>query len=107
MIAGAIPAPVPEIATDAAEFAALLLTVRRPEILPSEAGANVTVADVLCPTASEKGKLELVTERPVPEIIIWLILTAAVPELVTVKVCELAEPRFKLPKLKIVGVTES
>lgn len=86
VIAGAIPAPIPEIATAAVEFAALLLMVRRPEILPSETGANFTIADVLCPAASETGRVELVTDRPVPETIIWLILTAAVPELVTVKV---------------------
>jgi hypothetical protein len=83
--AGAIPAPAPEIATVVVEFEALLVIVRSPEIAPSDEGANFMTADVLCPAEREIGKVALLAERPVPDTVIWLIFTGAVPVLVIAK----------------------
>ena len=47
------------------------------------------------------------TLKPAPEIVSWEIMTAAVPVLVMVNVCELLEPVATFPKLMLVALAAS
>src|ERR1700730_15076051 len=50
----------------------------------------------------ETADIPPVTLKPEPETVAWEIVTAAVPEFVSVNVCELFEPMGTLPKLTAV-----
>ena len=46
------------------------------------------------------------TEKPAPETVAWEILTVAVPEFLTVTLCDVVLPTATLPKLGLLGVAD-
>ena len=89
------------------EFVALLPMARLPLAAPPDCGVIVTLKVVLCPAPSEAGKLRPVREKPVPEILAWLMLTLVPPELVRVSEMVLGVPTATLPKFKLPGAEVS
>lgn len=57
----------------------------------------------LWPTGTETAPLPLVTVKPVPAIVAWEILTAAVPVFVNVTLWVKVVPVATFPKLKLEG----
>jgi len=85
----------------------LLTTVTLPERLPAEAGANVTVKEVDCPTARLSGNAIPLALKPVPLSLTCEMETLEFPVLVTVKLCVAVVPVVRLPKLSDVGLADS
>jgi len=100
-------APVPDKAITIGEFAALPTTVTLPERLPAEAGANVTVKEVDCPTARLRGNAIPLALKPAPLSLTCAMETLEFPVLVTVKLCVALVPVVWLPKLSEAGEAES
>lgn len=98
--------PVPAKATANEELGELFTSVRLPEIVPAEAGANLTEKEEEPPGGTVRGSANPEKLKPVPGKRAWVRLRFAVPGLLMVKVCELAEPRIALPKLVLAGFTE-
>ena len=76
--------PVPDSDTASVAFEALLRMETFPLTAPPACGEKVTGKLALCPAASVKGKLNPLTEKPVPETFTWLMVTLDPPELVNV-----------------------
>ena len=100
-------APVPDKAITSGEFVALLTTVTLPDRLPADAGANVAVKEVDCPTARLSGNVIPLTLKPVPLALTCEMETLEFPVLVTVKLCVALVPVVRLPKLSDVGFTDN
>ena len=86
---------------------ALLTTVTLPERLPADAGANLTVKEVDCPTARLSGNTTPLVLKPVPLALTCEMDTVEFPLFVNVTVCEALVPVVRLPKLSDVGDAES
>ena len=79
------------------EFVALLITITLPERLPADAGANVIVKEVDCPTARLSGNAIPLTLKPAPLALTWEMETLEFPVFVNVTVCEALVPVDRLP----------
>jgi hypothetical protein len=99
--------PVPLKAMAVGEFGALLTSDTLPVTLPVAAGAKATLKFAVCPTASVKGRVSPLVLKPAPVTVAWEIVRLALPELVRVTVWVFVVPTTTLPKLTLVGVTES
>ena len=94
-------APVPEREMVAGELVALLLTATLPVTLPVVPGAKVTFKVADCPGASVVPEDTPLALKPAPETETPEIETLEFPEFVSVIACELLEPVFTFPKLKL------
>lgn len=103
----AAAAPVPESVITSGEFVALLTTVTLPERLPADAGANVTVKEVDCPTARLRGNTIPFVLKPAPLSLTCEMETLEFPVFVSVRVCVALVPMVRLPKESEVGFTDS
>lgn len=83
----------------------MLVSVRFPVKLPAEAGANPILKDAEAPGATESGKVNPDTLKPVPLTVACVTLRVAVPGFCTVMVCVLVTPTVTFPKLTADGVT--
>jgi len=91
--------PVPLRETVLGEFGALLTIFIVPLRLPAVVGAKVALKVVLCPAARDAGVVKPLALYAAPLIVICEMVREAVPELVTVKLCDLVCPSTILPKL--------
>jgi hypothetical protein len=89
------------------EFVALLITEIDPLTAPAAVGEKTVLNVVVEPAAIVTGTVRLVTLKPVPEVVIFEILTLVLPVFVSVTVCVLLLPRFTFPKLRVVVLAES
>ena len=78
-----------------------------PVALPVAEGANCALKVVFCPAARVSGTDKPVMLKPVPEALAAEMVTLAVPELLSVKVCVPLPPTSTLPKLKLEGLAVS
>lgn len=99
--------PLPLSATTLGEFAALLVMLTDPVRLPEVVGANTTLNVAFAPAAMVAGVVSPLTLYPLPLTVNCPIVTAAVPVLLIVIVCDFVCPSTTLPKLKLVGDTLS
>jgi hypothetical protein len=99
--------PVPLRAIASGEPGALLTKETEPVALPAVAGAKAALNVVLPPAAIVAGTVRPVIVKPVPDTVAWEIVRLAVPLFFKVMVCEVLFPVTTLPKLTLVGVTES
>jgi hypothetical protein len=102
---GATPVPVSETAATA--LVVLLVTLTLPLTLPLAVGAKVTEPATLVPAAMFSGRVNPLTEYPLPEGVIAEIVRVPVPELRRVNACVEVAPVFTLPKAMLVGVIAS
>jgi hypothetical protein len=101
-------APVPlSVTTLVAPVPALLLIVTEPLAAPVLAGSNVTASVVVCPGFSVTGKLAPVIVKPVPDSVAELIVSAAVPEDVSVTVCVVVVLTVTSPNDSVVELSVS
>jgi len=98
--------PVPVKATAFGELGALLEILTPPVSAPAVVGAKSTLNVVLAPAVTVAGVLSPLTLYPGPVAEICAMVNAAVPVLVTVKLCDLVCPSTTLPKLKVEGEIE-
>lgn len=85
-----------------------MLTIETlPLSVPAADGLNCTLNETLCPTASVTGTLAPVTANPVPLAAICETATEELPELVSVTSCVEVLPALTLPKLRLLGLTDS
>ena len=94
--------PVPESATGAVELPELLAKVMLPVMLPAALGANLMDAVTLAPGAMLSGRVRPESENSEPEITTPEMVSAAVPELETVKDLVEEAPVLTLPKMMLV-----
>ncbi len=85
----------------------MLVMETLPVALPVAEGANCALKVVFCPTARVSGMDKPVMLKPVPEALAAEMVTLAVPELLSVKVCVPLPPTSTLPKLKLEGLAVS
>jgi hypothetical protein len=97
-------APVPLSDKVAGEFGALLRMDTLPAADPAAAGRNCTLKVLDVPGLKDNGRLSPFVLKPLPDTLIWLSVSPAVPELLILTVCELVDPTGTLPKLTVVGV---
>jgi hypothetical protein len=100
-VAGACPVPLSAIV---AELAALLLIVTDPLTAPAVAGSKPTVSVAVWPGFSVTGALIPDTEYPDPVTDIPLIVSAAVPEDVSVTVLLIATFSGSVPNATLVAL---
>jgi hypothetical protein len=98
--AGATPVPFRLIAAEPGD--ALSVSVTVPVAAPAAVGSNCTVSVACCPGFSVTGVVRPDWLNPAPAIATALMVTAAVPDEVSVTVCCVAVFRFTFPKLKLV-----
>jgi hypothetical protein len=96
--------PVPLSAIAVGEPEALLPTAILPEVLPANVGTNCTANVTLTPSLIVSGKPSPVMLNPAPDNVADEIVSAAVPELVSVIFCEELLPTLTLPKFTVVGL---
>lgn len=63
--------------------------------------------EVEAPGARLSGSARPVVEKPAPLMLLWEIVSVAVPEFVSVTVCVYVEPTGTFPNAAILGCTES
>ena len=85
----------------------MLVMETLPVALPVAGGANCALKVVFCPAARVSGTDKPVMLKPVPEALAAEMVTLAVPELLSVKVCVPLPPTSTLPKLKLEGLAVS
>jgi hypothetical protein len=90
------PVPLTEIFN--VEFSAFDVIATPPVKFPADCGANVTLNVALCPIPSVTGGVIPETLNPVPLAAIWLIVTLACPEFVTLPPRLALLPACTLPK---------
>jgi hypothetical protein len=95
---------VPLKLTTLGEPGALLTIDALPVGDPAEAGANCKLKVLDWPTLNVIGSVNPLVLKPLPVTFTWDIVKTAVPELVTLRVCEFEEPTETLPKLTVEGV---
>jgi hypothetical protein len=88
---------VPESAITSGEFAALLVTVMLPVALPPDAGSNVALSAALCPLDRISPDDTPLAPNPAPATITFEIVTAALPEFVSVTLCVSVLDTLTLP----------
>ncbi len=98
--------PVPLKATIVGELGALLTSVKLPLTVPAAAGWNCALNVAVAPGFTVKGKATVPTLNPLPAALIWLMVNAVFPELLTISVWLFAEPTGTLPKLTLPGFTD-
>lgn len=91
--------PTPPSAIDAGDPGALLAIEIVPEALPEAVGAKTALKLVPCPAAKVTGKLIPFQLNPLPAAVMEEIVSAAVPEFVTLTACAALLPSVTLPKL--------
>lgn len=89
--------PVPLKATTVGELGALLAMLTLPLSAPAVVGANRAENVVLCPAASVAGVFSPLALYPAPVTVSCAIVSAAVPVLVSVKLCDFVSPSTTLP----------
>jgi hypothetical protein len=99
----ATPVPLNEIAVG--ELGALLARLKLPLKFPAVCGANCTLNELLCPTASVSGVASPLTLNPAPVMVACAMVKLAVPVFLTVTCCGFELPFTTLPKLIAVGNT--
>jgi hypothetical protein len=104
VIVGATGSATPEAVTTTGALRSLLEIVMVPESLPIVGGAKLAEKVVLCPVDSVMGSVGPVTVMPVPDAVACEIVTATVPELVSVTLCLLVDPTATAPKFTTVGL---
>lgn len=82
----------------------MLVIERLPEALPIAVGAKLAVKVALCPSANINGSGGPLTVKCSPDATVWVIVKAAVPEFVRVRLLLSLEPIATFPKLRFVGV---
>jgi hypothetical protein len=97
---------MPERATCVGELAVLLARVTLPASDPAAVGENVTLKLLLWPGGRLSGRASPETLKPVPFTLACVMLSVAVPVLVTVTCCDWLLPTLTA-KLAPVGVTAS
>ncbi len=85
----------------------MLVMETLPVALPVAEGANCPLNVVFCPAARVSGTDKPMMLNPVPEALAAEMVTLAVPELLSVKVCVPLPPTSTLPKLKLEGLAVS
>jgi len=103
-ICGCTPTPVKGIASG--EPGALLVMDTLPLALAADVGANAAVRVVVWPALSVSGTANPVRLKPVPVAAAAEIVTLAVPEFVSVIICDPLLPTSTFPKLKLAGLAE-
>src|SRR5713226_9305325 len=83
---------------------ALLTTETLPVPAPEAVGAKTTLKLAACPAAKVSGGVRPLSLKPLPETVIWEMLTLELPELVSVTVCVALLPTVTFPKLRLVGL---
>src|SRR5215470_16415936 len=82
--------------------------VRLPETVPVLVGAKVTLTQLDCPGARERGRdIEPPVVKLVPLAVTCEMDTVELPVLVIATLCVVDVPVFKVPKLNEVGLAES
>lgn len=99
--------PVPDSEMDAGEPGALLTIEIAPDLDPAEVGAKVALTEELLPALMVSGRLAPLTPNPEPLAASWVMVTAALPELVSETVCEVLLPTEAFPKLMVEGLAVS
>jgi hypothetical protein len=95
--------PVPVRGMVVGELGALLVSTTLPLTLPAVVGANTAVNVALCPAPIVSGRLRPLMLNPVPVTAASVSVKLAVPELLTVIVCEPLLPVITFPKLTVAG----
>ena len=85
----------------------MLVTVRPPEREPVVVGSKITLIDVDCPAARDRGRDIAAVVKPLPLTVTCEIDTVALPVLVIVTLWTEDVPVFKLPKLNELGLADS
>jgi hypothetical protein len=99
--------PLPLRAIVSAEFGALLVIEMLPVVLPTTEGENCAVNVVFCPALTVNGVDKPLILKPVPVTLAAEIVTLAVPEFVSVTICDPLLPTTTLPKLTLAGLAVS
>lgn len=94
--------PLREI--DSIEFDALLAIAMFPVALPAVVGANCAVNVAPCPAGITSGAVRPIMLKPAPVAVTPEIVVLAVPEFVSVMVCDPVLPTATLPKAALAGV---
>jgi hypothetical protein len=84
----------------------LLVIETFPAGLPVAAGANFAVIVVFAPEAIVMGRVNPLTEYPVPEALSAEMVSDRLPVLLNVTVCDPLLPTITLPKLRLVGFAD-
>ena len=101
------PWPEPLKATVTGEVALLFTRLMLPLAAPTVVGANFAVNVLVCPGVSVRGTVMPLMEKPVPLALAELMVTFAVPGLLSVTVWVALLPTFTLPKLTVEGEADS
>jgi hypothetical protein len=96
--------PVPDSASLAGEFVALLVKESLPLTLPAPLGAKVTLKPAFCPADKVRGREGPLTLKPFPFTVSWEMVTLPVPVLVRITGSVLLLPSTTLPKLVLAGL---
>ena len=105
-VAAAVPVPL-SVTTLVPPVPALLLMVIDPLAAPAVVGSNFTVSVTVCPGFSVAGKVPPVTVKPVPESVAELIVSADVPDDVSVTVCVVDVFTVTSPNDRLVALSVS
>jgi hypothetical protein len=89
------------------EFAAALVTVIVPALLPTALGLKITLNDMLCPALTVIGVSDPVKLNPAPLSLICAMVTLEFPEFVKVTLCVAEDPVFTFPKAMLVVLKAS
>jgi len=98
---------VPDNETEAGEPGALLTIEIAPDLDPAEVGAKVALIEELLPALMVNGRLAPLTPNPGPVALSWVMVTDALPGLVSEIVCDELLPTAAFPKLTLEGFTVS
>jgi hypothetical protein len=99
--------PVPLSAIVSGELGELLVITTEPLTAPPDVGAKLTLNVVFPPALIVSGALIPETPNPAPVKVTCEIVVAAVPEFVSVIVCELLCPVVTFPNAALLGFAES
>jgi hypothetical protein len=98
--------PIPLRAMFVGELGALLTSETEPLTLPAEVGRKATVIVVCCPAFIFKGSENpLTVKKAEPVSVTWVMLSVAVPVLLTIKTWDKILPTTPFPKLREVELT--
>jgi hypothetical protein len=99
--------PVPAREIVIGDPGALLARTKLPLTEPAAVGANAIVRLVLVPAPMVNGRARPVTVKTEGETVAAEIITLALPEFLSVMVCEVLPPVVTLPKVTLEGEAES
>ena len=96
--------PIPLSGIETVPLVAVDVIVMLPDTVPVAVGTNETAKFAVAPAAIVCPVLSPVALKPDPVVLTWLMVMVALPEFVSVMVCEPLVPTTTLPKFTLPGL---